>query len=136
MDITGIGSIADAATSIINKIWPDKTQAEKDAAAAQMAQLMNEYNLTIGQIETNKVEAASPNWFVAGWRPAAGWVGVIGLLYAVLLLPIMQAIASWLHYPVAFPILDTTITMQVLLGMLGLGAMRTIEKRTGTEGNR
>lgn len=136
MDITGIGSIADAAMGIVNKIWPDKTQEEKDKAAADMALIMNQYNLTIGQIETNKVEAASTNWFIAGWRPACGWIGALGLGYASILEPIMRFIVNANHIQMTFPVLDTTITMQVLLGMLGLGVMRTVEKKSGTEGNR
>lgn len=136
MDITGIGALADAATSIVNKIWPDKTQAEKDQAALEMAQLMNEHNLTIAQIETNKVEAASTNWFVAGWRPFVGWIGGGALAYAAILEPFMRFCAVQWGYTGAFPQIDTSITLQVLGGLLGLGTLRTIEKHQGVESNR
>ena len=136
MDLTGIGSLFDAATSIVNKIFPDKTQEEKDKAAKEMAEIMNEHNLVQGQLDINKAEASSTNWFVAGWRPACGWIGALGLGYASILEPIARFIVNLNHIQMTFPVLDTTITMQVLFGMLGLGVMRTVEKKSGTEGNR
>jgi len=136
MDVTGIGSIADAAKSIVDKIWPDKTQTEKDAAALQMAELMNAHNLTIAQLDIDKAEASSTNWFVAGWRPAVGWVGAVALAYAAVLEPLMRFCAVQWGYSGQFPEIDTTITMQVLGGLLGLGTLRTIEKHQGVEGNR
>lgn len=129
MDITGLGALADAATSIVNKIWPDKTQAEKDAAALQMAQLMNEQNLQLGQIETNKVEASSVNWFVAGARPFIMWVCGFSLAYQFLFYPLLNKV-------LAISPLDGSQLSSILMGLLGLGAMRTVEKYTGTEGNR
>jgi hypothetical protein len=129
MDITGIGSIADAAMGIVNKIWPDKTQAEKDQAALEMAQVMNEHNLVIGQVEVNKVEAASTNWFVAGWRPFVGWVCGFGLAYQFLFYPLLSKLISIIP-------LDISNLNTILMGMLGLGAMRTFEKVKNSEGNR
>jgi hypothetical protein len=101
-----------------------------------MQDIMNQYNLAAAQAGTNTEEAKSTNWFVAGWRPFAGWVSGIGLAYAVFFEPIMRFVAKLAGYTGAFPIIDTSITLQVLLGMLGLGAMRTFEKTKGSEGNR
>lgn len=100
----------------------------------QMAQ--QGISLQLAQIATNTEEAKSVNWFVAGWRPAVGWIGGLGLLYAAFLLPLMQFIATVYGYKGGFPVLDTTITMQVLFGLLGIGGLRTIEKVKGAEGNR
>ncbi|HUW44262.1 MAG TPA: 3TM-type holin [Dehalococcoidia bacterium] len=136
MDITGIGALADAASSIIGKFFPDKTQQEKDQLALQLQSMMDENGLVKAQIEVNKVEAGSTNWFVAGWRPFVGWMGGFAFGYAAILEPLMRFIAVQAGYHGAFPVIDTTITMQVLLGLLGLGGMRTYEKKTGTEGNR
>ena len=66
-DLTGVGAVADLATTVIDKIWPNKSEQEKAelAAAVQVVQ---------GQLEINKEEAKSPSFFVAGWRPFVGWV--------------------------------------------------------------
>lgn len=131
LDIAGIGSLAQAAKGIADKFWPDKTEVEKAKLAEELQMVMNEYNLSMGQIEVDKIEAASTNWFIAGWRPACGWVGVLGLGYASIIEPSMRFVATLWGYSGSFPALDTTITMQILLGLLGLGAMRTVEKQKG-----
>jgi len=97
----------------------------------------NNIKIQLAQIDVNKAEATSTNWFVAGWRPAVGWIGAFGLLYAAMLEPLARFVAQvGFHYAGAFPALDTTITMQVLFGILGLGVYRTAEKIKGAEGNR
>jgi hypothetical protein len=89
------------------------------------------------QIAVNVEEAKSTNWFVAGWRPCIGWVCGLALAYVSILEPIIRFFAEVVFsYQGKFPVIDTTITMQVLLGILGLGAMRSTEKIKGKEGNR
>lgn len=86
----------------------------------------------MGQIEINKVEAASSNVFVAGWRPAAGWVSVGGLAYATILEPLGSWAARVLFkYSGNFPEIDPTLLIFTLGGMLGIGTLRTIEKVQG-----
>jgi hypothetical protein len=128
---------------IINRIFPDPAQA----AAAQLellkmqqngdlAQLAADTDLAKLQIQTNIAEAAG-NWFTAGWRPCIGWVCGAGLAYAALIEPFARFTAKvWFDYTGEFPVIDTTLTMQILMGMLGLGAMRSVEKVKGAEGNR
>jgi hypothetical protein len=66
---------------------------------------------------------------VAGWRPAVGWIGAFGLGYAAVLEPVIRFVAVVAFgYAGKFPVIDTSITMQVLFGILGLGAYRTFEK--------
>lgn len=72
VDITGVGAVADLVGNVINKIWPDKTEQEKQQLAAAV-QVIN------GQLAINQAEAANPNLFVAGWRPGVGWVCVVAL---------------------------------------------------------
>lgn len=83
------------------------------------------------QTDVNKIEAASTNLFVSGWRPCVGWICGFALAYAAIIEPIGRFIASLCGYEGAFPVIDTTITMQVLMGMLGLGGMRSYEKAKG-----
>lgn len=144
MDLTGLSSIFDFGKAVIDRFIPDPaaklaaaTELEKMRQTGDLAKLASDTGLAQGQLEINKVEAASTNWFIAGWRPAVGWVGVLALAYAAILNPVGQFFAEvvW-NYKGAFPAIDTTVTMQLLFGLLGLGAYRTIEKVKGAEGNR
>jgi hypothetical protein len=104
--------------------------------AGDLAQLAADTDLAKLQIQTNIAEAAG-NWFTAGWRPCIGWVCGAGLAYAALIEPFARFIAKvWFGYTGEFPVIDTTLTMQILMGMLGLGAMRSVEKVKGAESNR
>ena len=143
LDITGVGTLASAAASIVDKFFPDKTQAQKDAAALEMQKLLGEQGLTTAQVEVNKIEAASTNWWVAGWRPYTGWVCGTGLAYQFLFAPICNGLASGLFtiagitqtQPI-FTAVDISTLLTCLGGMLGLGTLRTAEKHFGSEGNR
>jgi len=76
------------------------------------------------QAEINKVEAQHRSLFVSGWRPSLGWVCSLAFAYHFVAFPIIKTI-----YPeVDFPVLETEPLFTVLLGMLGLGGMRTFEK--------
>lgn len=97
----------------------------------------NGIQLQVAQIATNTEEAKSTNWWVAGWRPYVGWIGGTSLAYVAIVEPIARFIAQvGFHYAGPFPSIDTTVTMQVLTGILGIGVMRTAEKVKGAEGNR
>tara|TARA_R110000803_G_scaffold60763_3_gene120208 strand:- start:498 stop:929 length:432 start_codon:yes stop_codon:yes gene_type:complete len=138
MSFDPLSALFDIGKVAIEKIWPDPTKRAKELRKLEemkqrgsLAEMNAQVNMLTGQMEINKVEAASGNWFVAGWRPFVGWVCGFALAYAAILEPFMRFIASVNDYSGTFPIIDTTITMQVLLGMLGLGAMRTREKEKG-----
>lgn len=89
----------------------------------------NGIKLQLAQIAVNVEEAKSESLFIAGGRPAAIWVGVIALGYVSIVEPVLRFAATVVfEYRGAFPAIDTTITMQVLFGLLGIGAMRTWEK--------
>jgi hypothetical protein len=88
--------------------------------------------IDLAQIGVDQVEAASDSVFVAGWRPAVGWVGALGLGYVAIVEPFARFLALvGFHYAGPFPVIDTSLTMQVLMGILGLGGMRTFEKVKG-----
>jgi hypothetical protein len=124
-DLTGIGAVADLATTVIGKIWPDKTEAEKAQLAAAVA-------LVQGQLDVNKVEAASPSIFVSGWRPAIGWICGAALIYHYIARPLLPWILAVSGATVpALPALDMGDLITILLGMLGLGALRSADKFNG-----
>tara|TARA_R110000823_G_scaffold25500_1_gene74969 strand:- start:128 stop:559 length:432 start_codon:yes stop_codon:yes gene_type:complete len=138
MSFDPLSALFDIGKVAIEKIWPDPTKRAQELRLLEemkqrgdLEEMNAQVKLLTGQMEINKVEAASSNWFVAGWRPFVGWVCGFALAYAAILEPLMRFIASVNDYTGKFPIIDTTITMQVLLGMLGLGAMRTREKEKG-----
>lgn len=81
------------------------------------------------QTKINEAEATHRSVFVAGWRPFIGWVCGIGLMYAVFVEPLMRFIYTVKGWEIIFPQIDTTITMQVLFGMLGLVGARSYEKK-------
>ena len=120
-DITGLGAISELASTVVNKIWPDKTEAEKQQLAAAVMVVQ-------GQLDINKAEAGNPSVFVSGWRPFIGWVCGTACAWNWIGLPIAKtALAVWDH-PIALAPADLTEMLPVLLGMLGLGTLRTIEK--------
>ena len=81
------------------------------------------------QTKTNEAEATHRTVFVAGWRPFIGWVCGLGLLYAVFIEPLLRFVFTVNGWEIEFPHIDTTITMQVLFGMLGLVGARSYEKK-------
>jgi hypothetical protein len=144
MDITGIGSVLDFGGKIIDKLWPDPAKA--DAAKLELFKLQQQgefkqmdqvFELAKSQVTVNTEEAKSTNWFVAGARPFIMWGCGFAMLYAAVFEPLCRFIASvFFGYSGQFPVIDTNITMQVLLGILGLSGMRTTEKLKNAEGNR
>ena len=124
MDITGFGAVSDLVNTAINKIWPDKTEAEKQQLAAAVMVVQ-------GQIDINKVEAANPSVFVSGWRPFIGWVCGAACAWNWIGLPI-ASMALKVHQ-IEIPLSPANLSemLPVLMGMLGLGALRTVEKIKG-----
>ena len=139
-----LSGIFDLGKGLIDRLFPDpaaKAAAQLDLLRMEqtgaLAQLAADTDLAKLQIQTNIEEAKSTNWFVAGWRPAIGWVCGAGLAYAALVEPFARFAAKvWFGYAGDFPVIDTGLTMQILMGMLGLGAMRSVEKVKGAEGKR
>jgi hypothetical protein len=144
MDLTGLGSVFDFGSKLIERIWPDPAQRAqatleltKLQQSGELQKLALETDLLKGQLQINQEEAKSTNWFVAGWRPAVGWTCAAGLLYATIIDPMARFIAMTVfHYTGAFPDIATGILIATLTGMLGIGTMRTVEKVKGAEGNR
>ena len=121
--------------SIIDRVIPDKSAAATAKAQLLETEVQGELNTAIGQIQTNTAEAANQSVFVAGWRPFVGWACGAAFVYAFILQPSLQTFAVILHSKIdvtQLPKLDLSTMMPVLLGMLGLGAMRSFDKTQGT----
>jgi hypothetical protein len=116
----------------LDKFFPDADLELKGKLEAAASEINNNYQLQLSQLEINKVEAGSTSIFVSGWRPAIGWVCGVSLLYAALVEPIARFVATVLFtYTGLFPIINTELTLQILLGLLGLAGMRSFEKSKG-----
>ena len=124
MSITGLGEAAELATTIIDKIWPNKTEQEKAELSAAVAMVQ-------GQIDINKAEAGSSSVFIAGWRPFIGWVCGAACAWNWIGLPMAKAGLVIAGYKLDVSPADLTEMLPVLMGMLGLGALRTAEKFKG-----
>jgi hypothetical protein len=139
MDLTGIGSVLDFGSKLIDRLWPNP--ADRDAAklelfkaqqAGEFKEMDQAFQLAQGQIGINQEEAKNPQLFVSGARPFILWVCGIAFAYATLVEPIARFVATVVyHYAGAFPAIDTMLTMQTLFGLLGLGTLRTYEKVKG-----
>ena len=124
----GIGLV----DTFIGKFVKDKDLAAKLQAEARSQEFQGDINLSLAQVSLNQTEAASKSIFVAGWRPFIGWICGFGLAYAFILSPLMQfAVVLAMETPPDFPVLDISELMPILLGMLGLGGLRTYEKVKG-----
>lgn len=119
----GIGTLAKDIRQAITGELPAEKQAEIQQKIMEI-----ELAAAQGQMAINLEEAKSEHIFVAGWRPAVGWIGAAALGYASILEPLMTWTALACGSKVQFPALDTTITMQILFGILGLGAYRSFDK--------
>ncbi len=121
----------DLITAVISRVWPDKTEQQKQQLAAAMAADANITSLLTGQMKVNEVEAAHSNLFVSGWRPCVGWVCALAFAWQFVLLPIFLFIGHLTGHPVQAPVFDISTMLTVLMGMLGLGSLRTYEKVKG-----
>lgn len=114
----------------------EKQQLRNDAIKAAQESRLQEWAIAAGlltaQIEVNKVEAASGSFFTGGWRPAAGWVCSAALFYQFVLSPIGVWVAEIAGHPIPPPPSLDHMLWELLFGMLGIGTLRSIDKRLGT----
>ncbi len=118
-------------TGLLDKFIEDKDQKNKLAHEISTMAERHAQELAKGQLEINKAEAQSRNIFVAGWRPFIGWTCGVAMAYNYVIHPIMIFVLAQLDYLVALPALDLGEMMPVLMGMLGLGGLRSFEKYKG-----
>lgn len=136
IDITGLGSVFDFGSKILDKIFPDKDSADKAKLAlmelsqkGELQQIAQDFELAKSQIAVNQEEAKNSNFFVSGWRPAVGWVCVAAYAYNYLIMPLGTWASRLIDISApALIALDTGELTTLLFGMLGIGGLRTYEK--------
>lgn len=138
-----VGGIVEAVGKVADDLFTSdeermKAQLEADKIGLEAAKV--DADLIKGQQEINKVEAAHQSIFVAGWRPAIGWVGVVALAYQYILYPLLLWLWAWLQaqgwVPAemkAPPLLEAEALWVLLTGILGIAGARTFEKVRGVK---
>lgn len=124
IDAIGIGAVADVVGKVVDRFFPDKTKEEQANLAAALTVIQ-------GQLTINQAEAASTSIFTSGWRPFIGWVCGVGCAWNWIGLPVAKFMCGYFGHEVALSAADVSEMMPLLLGMLGLGSLRTVEKIKG-----
>ena len=115
-------------TGLLDKFIPDAAQKAKLAHDIATMSEKHAQEIALAQIKVNEAEAKG-NWFQSSWRPATAWVCVLGFLVNFLVSPICAG------FGIIIPQADTATMLPVLMGMLGLGTMRTVERLKGKDKN-
>jgi hypothetical protein len=128
MALDPVTALFEVGSKVLDRVLPDP--AQQAAAKLELMKLQQNGELAqiTGQMDINKVEAASSSLFVSGWRPSIGWVCGAGFAVQFVIGPLAEWGAALAGHPVKFPQMDTGTMMPLLLGMLGLGGLRTAEK--------
>lgn len=134
MNFLGIGSVIES----VGKVAGDLITTDKERMQLELEGRKLDQAIDLAQIEVNKVEAASSSVFVAGWRPAIGWIGAAAMAYQFLLYPMLlwgwtylQG-TGWIPKELAPPpVLDADQLWVILSGILGIAGMRSYEKTKG-----
>lgn len=143
----GAGNLVDSVSNAVDKfVTTDKERMEQQIEREKtlmdhefrIAQL--DQQLSLGQIEVNKVEAANPSVFVAGWRPFIGWIAGVAMTYQFLGYPLLTWLWAFLQAKNMVPTsvgapqpLQVDQLWVIITGMLGIGGMRSYEKVKGVE---
>lgn len=139
MSLDPITTVLDIGSRLIDKLWPNPT--ERDAAKLKLLELQQTGELTLlaaetdlakGQLAVNLEEAKNASVFVSGGRPFVMWVCGAAFAYAAIVDPFARFVAAVAFgYTGVFPVINTDLTMQVLFGILGLGGLRSWDKKNG-----
>lgn len=118
-----ITAVSDLATTIVQRIWPDKTQQEQQQLAAVLSMVQ-------GQMQINQAEAQSSDP-LQHWRGGMGWVCVAGYAWNFVIQPLTNAVATIAGHPLNLPPLDISQLTTLTAGMLGLGGLHVIQQVKG-----
>ena len=126
-----IGAVLPAVTDIIGRFLPEdpekRAEAEREIKSQLTAHLAA---VDLAQIGVNKQDAKG-NWFQSSWRPLTGWTCAASLAWTYLLQPMASFVLAQTGHLVDLPALDMSQMMPILLGMLGLGSLRSWERTKG-----
>lgn len=118
-------------TGLLDKFIEDKDQ--KARLAHDLATMADQHaqELAKGQLAINLSESKHQSLFISGWRPALGWVAVMGMAGNYITIPFTNFVLALLKIDIAIPLISLETMMPIVMGMLGLGGLRTFEKHKG-----
>ena len=118
-------------TGLLDKFIEDKDQ--KARLAHDLATMADQHaqELAKGQLAINLAESKHKSLFVSGWRPALGWVAVMGMAGNYITIPFTNFVLALLEIDITIPLISLETMMPIVMGMLGLGGLRTFEKHKG-----
>ena len=125
-------SITGTVSDLIDRFIPNKSEAAKAKLEMEAKLIDSLTQVDVAQIAVNAEEAKSSNVFVAGWRPACGWICAIAMGYHYIAQPFLAFLLVNLGYAITLPAFNMDALETVLFGMLGLGGMRSFDKMKGT----
>ena len=123
-----IDTIFSTISTVLDRVIPDKNAREKAKEELERAINDQDFQIALEQIKVNLVEAQSESFFKSGWRPSVGWICSIAFGLHFVILPLFNYFLMLCGgQPILVPFqMDTLLT--VLLGLLGMGTLRTVEK--------
>jgi len=136
MIAAAIGPVFTFLDTALKRAFPDKTERERIQAQLEQAMLQGDIALLQGQLAVNAEEAKSEHLFVSAWRPFVGWTCGASFAWSFVCQPLLAFALAAAGHPVELPALDTASVLPVLLGMLGIGGMRSYEKVVGANKRR
>ncbi|MFM6926987.1 MAG: 3TM-type holin [Bdellovibrio sp.] len=131
MAIDPLTAALDVGGKLIDRLWPDPQEAAEAKRRLVELQQTGELQVLLGQMKVNEVEAANQSIWVSGWRPAVGWVCALAFFYKFVFAPLFVLLLTTFGLNIVLPVLDFTEMSTILLGMLGIGGLRTVEKLKG-----
>jgi Holin of 3TMs, for gene-transfer release len=136
MSLLAIGGVIDT----VGKVIDDLHTSEKESRELDIKELEVRQQGDLAQTKVNAIQAAHPSLFVAGGRPAIIWVGALSLAWTYVAHPVLMWVWSlaqaWGYIKPGMsgpPTLDTDTLMVIVTGVLGIGAMRSVDKRAGKD---
>ena len=129
--ISLISSILPVVGNVLDKVIPDKNAKAKALREMEAALVDAHTKGMLGQLEINKVEAAHRSVFVASWRPFIGWCGGMAIAWHFLLQPITIFFLGVFELPYDLPVFEMESLLTIVMGILGIGGMRSFEKFKG-----
>lgn len=126
-----VTALVPALGTLVDRLIPDKAAAERAKADMEAALIKASNEAALAQVEVNKIEAGHSSVFVAGWRPAIGWVCAAALAWAFIVAPVATWTMAAFGVRETLPAIGTDNLFELVLAMLGLGGLRTFEKMRG-----
>lgn len=131
MALDPISAVLDVGKTLIERFIPDPKQKAEALLKLREMEQSGDLQVIANQIEINKIEAASPRLFVSGWRPFIGWVCGAALALQLIIIPLAVYGANLAGKPVPAPVMSVELLTTMVISMLGIGGMRTYEKKNG-----